>query len=203
MEDQKFTSEEAQRIVEVSMRLQAQWQESVSLAELERTAMECGIETRFVHQAIQLVQQAPPPPSPKQAAKTRVTGFQIFLGLLATVYAFGLFAYVIWLTKANYQPDDFGSLVPFLGIAAFFGAVAAGKRRPHLMFVPLALTGVITILGLIYASKFSPNYVRVDVIFGQTAMYVVLQLIALGLGFAAAKVWEKVVSRPEASFSAR
>lgn len=185
MSEPKFTPEEAQRIVELSIRLQSQWSDHVSLSEIQKSAAEFGVDPEFVNLAVQQMRNEDPPASPKVSLRTELSGFQIFLVLFVSIYAFATWFFTVS-SATSYGPVRFSDLTPFMLTAAAFGILAGAQRRRWLLAV-LPLTAIaMSIVALVFTwlsrSFWRPvGYVVEDVF---ASLIVQIVLLAAGYGLA-------------------
>lgn len=197
MEERKFTPEEAQRIVEMSLRLQSHWNENVSVAEIERTAAECGVEQRFVHQALR--QLNAPDPESRPTRTVAVGKEHAFIAIFSATFAIVTWAFACYVST-TYQPIRLGDFAPFLMMTPIFGMISQARKKPWLAMVPVVVTFAMTIAALIFSAFVHRGQLRPPgQIIEDMAALVLCEAIAFLVGYGLARLVEAL--RPPAQRS--
>lgn len=187
MSEPKFTPEEAQRIVELSIRLQSQWSDHVSLSEIQKSAAVFGVEPEFVNLAVQQMRSEDPQATPKVGLRTRLSGFQVFLVLFVSIYAFATWFFTVSSATA-FGPVRFSDLTPFMVMAAAFGILAGAQRRPWLLAV-LPLTAVaMSIVALVFTAISRSFWRPLDYVVEDVFASLVVQVVLLSAGYGLARL---------------
>lgn len=198
MEERKFTPEEAQKIVEISLRLQSQWNENVSLAEIEQSAAECGVDPKFVRLALQQMQT--PPETPKR--RNDVVGKEhLFIAVYSAIFALVTWAFAVFVSTA-YQPIRFQDFGPLLFMAPIFGMVSQARRKPWLALVPLVITFSMTIAAFIFCFWARRPQIRgpQTIIEGMGSL-IVCEAVAIMIGYGLARLVEALRPPSQKSFT--
>lgn len=189
MEDRKFTPEEAQKIVEMSLRFQTQWNDNVSLTEIERSALELGVEPRFVQMAIQQMDQPKSTP-PTDLPRTRAEkGAQTFIGIYSAGYALATWFFAMHILSI-YSHLQFKDLVAFLVMAAIFGLFSRAQKRPWLLVVPLVVTASMTFAAVVFTTITRLDHRSLGQVVEDMFASVMVQAGAMLIGYALASLFE-------------
>lgn len=198
MEERQFTPEEAQKIVEISLRLQSQWNENVSLAEIEQSAAECGVDPRFVRLAVQEVQA---PPAETKRRPTSVGKEHIFIAVYSAIFALVTWAFAVFVAT-SYQPLRFQDFGPLLLMAPIFGMVSQARRKPWLALVPFVITFSMSIAALIFSYwARRPQLRGPQTLIEGMGSLIICEAMAIALGYGLARLIEALRPPSQRSFT--
>jgi hypothetical protein len=175
--DRTFTAAEAEEIIRLSTQLQAEWNEKVTVTDIEAVARERGVDPHFVHMA--LAQRTPPFHRPRVEPASVSVGWSY--RVLVAIYAVVLL--VAMIAVADYRVWGFGAMWLVYLAAALLGAAIPEGRLNRTVFIPALCTVATTVVALVIQRVTHGYLYSLEYSMSRGLQVIVIQTVCLIFGY--------------------